>query len=134
VEVGVGEAPGVAVWMGVGEEEDGVRLGLSVGVGGSVVPGIGVLDGVAVVCGVGEENVVTSPGAGVFTAESDVGDSLWLLDELEQAAMANITSSTKTNRTVWLRQDGGPIEAKDTRLNLRQLPIALSTHRRARYR
>jgi len=73
-----------------------------------------------------------SPGPGVATAERGVGDSFSLLDELEQAAIANMTSSTEINRTVGLRQDGSPMEAADTWFNLRKLQVALPTHHRAR--
>jgi hypothetical protein len=56
----------------------------------------------------------------------------WPLDELEQAAMANMTSSAEVNRTIGLRQSGSPSEIVDPRFNLRKLQLALSTHQRAR--
>ena len=74
---------------------------------------VGVLGGVAVACGV-----------------EGGGYSLSLFDELEQAVMANTTNSAEINRTVGLCQGGNTIEAVDTRLNLRKLQLALSTHHR----
>jgi len=109
----------VAAGIEVGEEES-VGLVWTAGVGDGEGTEVGVLAGVAVTC-----SVRGGGGGG--------GANLpWLLDELEQAAMANMTSSAEVNRTIGLRQSGSPSEIVDPRFNLRKLQLALSTHQRAR--
>lgn len=105
----------MAAGIEVGEEES-VGLVWTAGVGDGEGTEVGVLYGVAVACSV--------RGGG--------GNLPGPLDELEQAAMANNTSSAEVNRTIGLRQSGSPSEIVDPRFNLRKLQLALSTHQRAR--